>query len=371
MTPKIIALYLPQYHSIPENDRWWGNGFTEWTNVKKAEPLFAWHIQPKKPLNGNYYNLLNKNTVEWQTKLANEYGVYGFCYFHYYFQGKKLLEKPAENLLRWKDIPQKFCFFWANRSWCRTWTAYDGTTWAVEDEKSSENNGMLIEQTYGGEDDWRKHFAYLLPFFQDNRYIKKDGKPIFFIYKVGDISRANEMFELWNRLAQENRLPGIHLVSVNEEADNVPAIEAIAHYGFHKATGMSGAGMKAFFRLKHGIGRLLNISKLKKAVWDYEKMWQLMLNVEPYGNVPNYPGAFVNYDDTPRQGANGTVMRGATPELFARYLKKQLERAENVYHSEYILLDAWNEWGEGNYLEPDEEWKYGYLQALKEAVDKS
>lgn len=373
MKPKIISLYLPQYHAIPENDEWWGKGFTEWTNVKKAKPVFSWQTQPKMPLNDNYYNLLDRHTVEWQTELAAEYGVYGFCYFHYYFKGRKLLEKPAENLLKWKDIPQNFCFFWANDSWCRTWTAAKsgGTTWSVEDENTNNDKGMLMEQTYGDEKDWTIHFEYLLKFFKDGRYIKKDGKPLFFIYNISKIPQAVKMFGLWNQLARMNGFPGMHIVSVNEAADGIEGVEAIAHYGFHKASRSNFVGLtsKAFNKLKRDFGGLINSDKMKKDVWDYEKMWQLMLEVRPYGSLPNYPGAFVNYDDTPRKGSSGTVMKNASPKLFQKYLKIQLERAGSVFNSEYVLLDAWNEWGEGNYLEPDQEWGYGYLEALKRALE--
>ncbi len=376
---KIIALYLPQYHEIPENNEWWGKGFTEWTNVKKAKPIFDWQTQPKKPLNGNYYNLLNKETVQWQTELANKYGVYGFCYFHYYFNGRKILEKPAENLLKWKDIKQNFCFFWANVSWCRTWSnamTSAGTSWTVENGVLGVNQGkkVLLEQTYGEEKDWQKHFYYLLDFFKDDRYINKDNKPLFFIYQINDIPCAKEMFALWNNMAKEHGFDGIHLVSVNEEPSDVPSVEAIAHYGFHKASRsnlFTGIGNKIINRVKRDIGIKLNIDKYKKDVWDYETMWKNVIEVKPYGNLPNYPGAFVNYDDTPRRGADGTVMKNISPEIFKKYMEIQLNRSKTVFQSEYLLLDAWNEWGEGNYLEPDEEWKYAFLEALKQVVDEN
>lgn len=374
MESKIIALYLPQYHAIPENDKWWGKGFTEWTNVKKAKPIFDWQVQPKVPLNHNYYNLLDRKTVEWQTELANKYGIYGFCYFHYYFKGKKLLEKPAENLLAWSDINQKFCFFWANDSWCRTWTAVKGgTTWATEDEKNNAaDDGMLMRQTYGNKEDWISHFNYLLQFFKDDRYIKVNNKPMFFIYNISKIPCAKEMFATWELMALENGFDGVHIVSVNEGDNDIPQIEAIAHYGFHKASrsAFSGIVSKAANKVRRNVGSMLGIDRYQKDVWQYEKMWELVLSVKPYGKVQNYPGAFVNYDDTPRKGASGTVMKGVTPDLFEYYLRKQIKRAEKIFHSEYILLDAWNEWGEGNYLEPDEQWKYKYLEALHRALEK-
>lgn len=375
---KILALYLPQYHEIPENDAWWGKGFTEWVNVKRAKKLFKWQNQPKKPLGDNYYDLMNKETVKWQTDLAKKYGVDGFCYFHYYFKGRKILEKPAENLLRWKEIDHKFCFFWANVSWRRTWKNCSKekqhyTSWSPGEDNDSASEGILLEQTYGTVSDWETHFDYLLPFFKDDRYIKKDNKPIFFIYKINDIGCANEMFSLWNKKALEKGFDGIHLVSVNDEPIGVPEIEAIAHYGFHKAFGkglLGDIGQRIINKVKHSMGQLLSINYLKSNVYDYEDMWKKIISKEPYGDLPNYPGAFVNYDDTPRRGIDGFALRNSRPELFRKYMGIQLRRAKAVFKSDYILLDAWNEWGEGNYLEPDEENKYSFLEALRDAKEE-
>ena len=161
---KIIALYLPQFHEIPENNEWWGKGFTEWTNVKTAKPSFKGQYQPRIPLNNNYYNLTDVRAQEWQAKLAKEYGIYGFCYYHYWFEGKMLLEKPAEIMLKNLSVDMPFCFCWANHTWLRAW--------------ADKSNRTLIKQTYGTEEDWINHFNYLLPFFKDERYIKEDGKPI-------------------------------------------------------------------------------------------------------------------------------------------------------------------------------------------------
>lgn len=366
---KILACYLPQFHEIPENNEWWGKGFTEWTNVKKAKPLYNWHKQPKKPLNDNYYNLLDKDIVEWQTALANKYGLYGFCYFHYYFQGKLILEKPAENLLRWRDIDQRFCFFWANVTWSRTWTAAkNATTWVAEGYENKTGKDILLEQTYGSNDDWIAHFKYLLPFFKDERYIKVNGKPMFYIYKISDIDCINEMLATWDALAQENGLPGMHIVAVNDDAANIPGVEAIAHYGLPKVDVFNFTLLKN--KILHKFERFFRekFSGEKKDVWDYQKMWDNILSLKPYGNVPNYPSALVGYDDTPRRGENGVMLRNQTPELFEKNLKRQLWRAKNIYRSDYLLLTAWNEWGEGNYLEPDVECRYEYLERLQAAI---
>ena len=194
---KIIAYYLPQFHEVKENSEWWGKGFTEWVNVKKAKPLYRNHKQPNLPLENNYYDLLNKESVIWQTKLANEYGIDGFCYYHYWFKGKKILEKPAENLLKWKDILQNFCFCWANHDWKKTW---NGT------------NQILIKQEYGEEKEWEEHFQYLLSFFKDNRYIKIGNKPILMIFNAEAIPRVNERIEYYNKRCKEHGFEGIYII---------------------------------------------------------------------------------------------------------------------------------------------------------------
>src|ERR1017187_893797 len=164
----LIALYLPQYHRIKENDEWWGDGYTEWTAVKKAKALFRGHNQPKKPLGDNYYDLSDINAMRWQQGLARKYGVHGFCYYHYWFKGKRLLEKPVESMLATPDLTLPFCLSWANPSWTRTWYG--------------QTKEMLMQQDYGGKSDWREHFEYLLPIFRDSRYIRIDGKPMFIIH---------------------------------------------------------------------------------------------------------------------------------------------------------------------------------------------
>lgn len=360
---KLIAFYLPQFHRVKENDEWWGEGFTEWTNVKKAKPFVQGQVQPKIPLNGNYYDLTDKKTVEWQTQLMKYYGLSSFCYFHYWFMGRKLLEKPAENLLEWKDIDQPFCFAWANCTWARTWSAAKATEWVCNDNKTS-GTGILIEQLYGEEKDWREHYEYLSRFFHDERYIKKDNKPVFLIYKLHDIECAKEMFEDWNKWAKEEGFNGIHIVSMNEMPDDNKYVEAVARYGYysqyqrHYAQKVVNKVLRAF-RLKE---------KEFSLVFDYKKVWQGLLKEEPISNIQTYPGAVVTYDETPRRGNRAVYLKGASPDAFEKYLSKQIVNANTIYHADYIFIDAWNEWGEGNYLEPDEENGYGYLEALKNAI---
>ena len=188
---KPIAFYLPQYHSIPENDLAWGKGFTEWTNVKKAKPLFPGHYQPRIPLDQNYYNLEDSTVMKQQSVIAKDHGIFGFCYYHYWFKnGKKLLEKPIENMLKDPDVDIPFCLCWANESWTKRWNGRDGE--------------IIVEQDYGAIDDWKAHFNYLFEFISDSRYITLDGKPIIIIYKPDEIPCMNDMMECWQNLALEN-----------------------------------------------------------------------------------------------------------------------------------------------------------------------
>lgn len=205
--PKTIAIYLPQYHRVKENDEWWGEGFTEWTAVKQAESYYEGHSQPRVPLNENYYDLDDKHTLEWQAALARQYGIYGFCFYHYYFKnGRKILERPAENLLRWRDILLRYCFSWANMSWVRTWHNFTiRGSWASKFEQYVEGeSSVLLEQKYGEEADWIAHFNYLLPFFKDERYIKIDDKPFFVFHEISDIACITEMTSCWRTLAKKN-----------------------------------------------------------------------------------------------------------------------------------------------------------------------
>ena len=192
---KIIAFYLPQFHEIPENNKWWGKGFTEWVNVKKARPLFENHNQPRVPLNKNYYNLLDEKTQKEQVKLANDYGLYGFCFYHYWFDGKLLLEKPVEKFLKNKSLDTHFCICWANEHWTNAW--------------ANKEAKVLIEQKYGNKKEWKDHFDYLLNFFKDDRYIKENNKPLLVIYRPELIDCLKEMLEFWDEEAKKHGFAGL------------------------------------------------------------------------------------------------------------------------------------------------------------------
>lgn len=364
---KILAFHLPQFHTIPENDQWWGEGFTEWTNVKKAIPLYKGHIQPRCPLNDKYYNLLEKETMIWQNRLAQEYGIDGFCYFQYWFKGKKVLERPLENLLKWKEINQRFCLCWANNTWKRTWKKGAGTTWCIEDTKRNEEPGILLKQEYGQYVDWVKHYEYLRDFFKDVRYIKVDNKPMYLIYQISEIGCLNEMLECWNDLAINDGFAGIHVVSMNDYNFQSKYVEAVVQYE------------PGNINQKRPILKYLIRSKINYILgeygcqfrflnkYDYDTVWKRVLKEKPSKNIKTYTGAFVGYDSTPRQGRFAIIYKNSTPDKFEKYLTLQLKRTIKLYKSEFMFINAWNEWAEGNYLEPDKVNGYKYLEALKRA----
>lgn len=350
---KFLAIYLPQFHRLPENDEWWGEGFTEWTTVRAAERLFDGHNQPREPLNDNYYNLMEKETMRWQAELAIKYGIYGFCFYHYYFKnGRKILEKPAENLLKWKEINLRFCFCWANETWARTWSNISGAnTWTEKFEKVNEESGILLEQDYGNEEDWQKHFEYLLSFFKDERYIKIENKPIFIFYKSDDIPVFGEMLSLWNELAIQEGFSGIYSIAVNsfehEEADAV-LLHGPSAYENPKIVGESVP--------EEWINQI--------CCTDYEAVWKNAVNCIVAEDKKVYYGGFVDYDDTPRRGKLGSLLKNVHPDVFEEYM--YCMAVKNIaLHNEFVFINAWNEWGESNYLEPDKKNRYAYLEALK------
>lgn len=337
---KIIAFYLPQFHEIEENNRAWGKGFTEWDNVKKAVPLFDGHYQPREPLNDNYYNLLEPGTLDWQVKLAKKYGVYGFCFYHYWFRdGRRALEKPVEMLLNSIGTDMPFCFSWANEPWTKTWHGAAG-------EKE-----VLIEQRYGDEKQWKKHFDYLLPFFKDNRYIKVGGKPVFLIYQINKIGCFNKMADYWNMLANENGIPGIYIVDMLTGDGKVGRNKRIS----------------ASVDFEPGKEKRKSSSKKGKPNIDsYDEVCLQMINTVHKKN--EYRCIFVDYDDTPRRGMAGNVFPGSTPDKFGMYLQK-ITRLSQKEDNGFVFINAWNEWGEGNYLEPDKKNGYAYLEAVYMALN--
>lgn len=358
---KVIAFYLPQYHTFPENDRWWGKGFTEWTNVKKAKPLFKGHYEPRVPLNNNYYCLLDKETWQWQIDLAHKYGVYGFCFYHYWFSGKKLMNKPIELFLNNPDLHQKFCICWANETFSRRWNGHE------ED--------VLMKQEHGDEKEWREHFNYLLPFFKDPRYIKEDGKPLFILYKPEIFPNYTEMFELWNKLAIEAGLPGLKFgiqSAIWNNQKNVDDTHVDYRIMFepgytglrdgHDAQYYAGSAKCKLFMKTH---KLINSQPISFHGYCHDIIARKVTSDK------FIPGLFVNWDNTPRKHSNGSVTLDNDPEYFGEVCDQLIQKAKNEYHKDMIFINAWNEWAEGCYLEPDEKYGYSYLENLCSALKKN
>lgn len=313
---KIIAFYLPQFHEIPENNAWWGKGFTEWTNVRRAEPLFGGHYQPRVPMDGKYYDLSDgTKTQRWQCRIAREHGIYGFCFYHYWFDGHLLLEKPVEAYLKDKECGMPFCISWANENWTQAWV--------------SKENNILISQTYGDKDEWIRHFQYLLPFIKDERYITIDGSPLIVLYRpelIGD--KVGGMLACWNELAKENGLPEPVYAYQHPRSDALLeshkkhfrfAIEYQPHYAVQN--------MKRFGTLRRWKARINNFTEkyfgiqidVKNIVgrlnrhnqperFDYDSVWGNLLR-QP-ADRDRIPGVFVDWDNTPRRGYNGSLFMG-------------------------------------------------------------
>ncbi|MCR4651616.1 MAG: glycoside hydrolase family 99-like domain-containing protein [Lachnospiraceae bacterium] len=350
---QVIALYLPQFHRIPENDLWWGDGFTEWTNVKKAKPLFENHLQPRIPLNENYYDLSDPSVIPEQMKLAKEYGIDGFCFYHYWFAGKKLLEKPLENLLNEQNIPLNFMFCWANEPWTRTW---DGDMGSKQ---------ILINQDYGNEKEWEEHFQYLLPFFKRNEYIKKDGRPVIAIYRAADIKKRKEMLSFWNKLAIQNDFKnGLFIINTHRmDIDKEIPIYGDAIYDFEPFISQHFLPEKQVTNLHKPIDYM--DTKKEYPVQDYAKICDRMVQRYVFKGKNHYLGFFVGWDNSPRIGNRvWLTFENNTPDVVEYYFKIQYQRSLDL-ENDFLFINAWNEWGEGAFLEPDETYKYGYLEAIK------
>ncbi|MBF8457264.1 glycoside hydrolase family 99-like domain-containing protein [Kaistella sp. G5-32] len=351
---KFLAYYLPQYHQIPENDEWWGKGFTEWTNVKKAKPLFKGHQQPIEPGELGYYDLLHTPNIQKdQAKLAKEYGLDGFIYYQYWFgNGKMLLEKPAENMLKDRSIDMPFCFCWANETWKGIWHGLD-------------NPDTLIEQTYPGEEDYINYFNYLLPFFKDERYIRVDDKPLFVIYD--SLELPAEFIKLFRHLAIQNNLKGIYFMASNRGSNTIDYrtkgfdAKISGDYNVLLDTEINKA------RKVNLLDKLLRKVYLKKRnpiKLFYGKFFRKLQYST--ANVDTFPMVLPNWDNTPRSKLKGFLFANSSPEFFKLEIDKATQfLTKHEYTDKFIIIKSWNEWAEGNYIEPDQFNANKWLEALK------
>ena len=357
---KVMAYYLPQYHPFKENDEWWGPGFTEWTNVGKAKPLFKGHYQPKVPKDLGYYDLRVPEVAERQAELARSAGVTGFVYWHYWFgNGRKLLEMPAERMLQTLKPDFPFCFSWANHGWWRKSWIPNGS-----DE-------ILMAQEYPGIEDIDAHFYYCLPFFQDDRYMRYNGRPVFFIYKHIDYKEVSRFIDRWNFLAKhEGVSDGFYFSTGLLSHDTL--VDA-------KAKGFSSGILDVNAREKlipSFTERVIDYAKRKLGIkdlglpqkFDYLKLIEQAWTNDIYNQEDVIPMILPNWDHTPRSGKRGYLYTNTSPENFGRMLDKVLPLI-NRKQNKLIMLKSWNEWGEGNYMEPDLKYGHGFIDILRQKLD--
>ena len=357
---RFIALYLPQYHPTPENDIWWGKGFTEWVNVAKARPLFKGHVQPHIPADLGFYDLRLPEVREQQAELAKEAGVEAFCYWHYWFgNGKKMLDRPFREVLESGKPDFPFCLAWANHSWYKK-------TWNPD---TKEKDKLLIEQTYPGEEDYIYHFNSLLPAFRDNRYLRVNGKIFFIIYNALDFTDIKRFISLWRQLAKDNGLNDFYFVAQDFDSRNKDKIMNL---------GVDAIYNSDTFNIHHHLGTI-------KKVWLYiQRKYLHRPTIFEYKDAINHmviddcrhtgviPCISPNWDHSPRSGYNAIILHHPTPKLFKKIATRAINIVKNKPEEEQIvLIKSWNEWGEGNYMEPDLEFGHGYIQALREAIEET
>lgn len=379
MKPRIIGLYLPQYHPIPENDEWWGKGFTEWTNVAKARPQFRGHYQPRIPADLGFYDLRLPEVRELQAELAREAGLEGFCYYHYWFgNGKQLLERPFNEVLQSGKPNFPFCLCWANHDWTsKTW----------EKGKSLQHDSMIMQMHYSKEDHI-KHFNSILPAFLDSRYIKVDGKPLFAVWEPRAIPECRHYIDLWQDLAEKNGLNGIHFVGYTQNSSGRSTKDGHIslwdpNQSAERYREVLDLGFDAV--MSAGLGRAQTIcgGKWKKALYfaanhtflpisfrnDYARVMRHYYVPED-GWEDVYPTLLPQWDRTPRAGIKTDPLIDSTPEKFQISIEKALQLIANKQPEHQILfLKAWNEWGEGNYVEPDLKFGHGYILAIRSAIE--
>jgi lipopolysaccharide biosynthesis protein len=362
--PRLIAFNLPQFHPIPENDEWWGKGFTEWTNVVKAKPLFKGHYQPHLPADLGFYDLRLPEAREAQAALAKEYGIHGFCYYHYWFNGKRLLERPVNDICASGKPDYPFCLCWANENWTRVW---DGG-----------ENEILMQEVYSESDDLN-HIRTLIPIFQDRRYIQIDGKPLFLVYRANRLPSPLQTTEIWRREAVKAGIKGLYLVRVEsfpDESGNPLELGFDAALEFQPREALL-QGLRKFrghWWERHRLGTG-NRTYANHAIFPYADLVNRSIAME----LPPYP--FIRcvcpgWDNTARRKRGNRILQGSTPEEYQRWLTHTIRQAASgcsntTADQSIVFINAWNEWGEGNHLEPCQKWGRSYLEATLRTLSGS
>jgi hypothetical protein len=374
---KLLAFYFPQFHAIPENDEWWGKGFTDWVNVRGARPMFDGHYQPRVPLGNRYYDQSEKATIEWQIETARSHGVHGFCHYHYWFDGKQLLNTPTDIVMESKELDFPFCLAWANETWSRRWDGRD--------------HHILQEQTHRPDKAiWEAHFNYLFRAWSDERAIKVDGKPLFLIYRAHRVNQIGEMFDFWRELAHRRGLPGLYFATIKQYEFPMPEVlkhfDAVVQFQPFEAlyspdfevplpTIQRGRAVQLARRLlpekAQDVLRAVRYSLFEGLTfYDYDSVWKHILKAEREAGIPAFPGAFVDWDNTARYKKRARIFRGASPERFEHWFRQLVQvTAQRPAPEHFIFLNAWNEWAEGTYLEPDARYGSKYLEAVRRSLE--
>jgi len=353
-----IAINLPQFHAIPENNEWWGEGFTEWTNTRKCTPRFEDHYQPHEPSDLGYYDLTNLDALKDQAKLASEYGIYGFCFYHYWFNGKKVLEKPVDIILKNKDYTFPFCLCWANENWTRRWDGMD--------------KEVLLHQEYSFEDDLT-HIHHLFEYFKDERYITINGKPLFIVYRPSLFPNIKKTIEIWRTEARKMGIGELYICYM----------QAFAHVEDPKILGFDASiefqpdfnavwNKNPIEKIKAKIKKLLNIANITNEdfVFEYKSLVDKMIQ-KKRPQYKQFPGITPMWDNSARRAKGATIFHGSTPQLYGKWLRDILNKFKPYSKDEnFIFINAWNEWAEGNHLEPCKKWGKQYLETTKNSLNE-
>lgn len=361
-----IAIYLPQFHPVPENDEWWGKGFTEWTNVTKAKPLFKDHYQPHYPADMGFYDLRLPEIRQAQADLAKEYGIYGFCYYHYWFNGKRILEKPFQEVFESGKPDFPFMLCWANENWTRTW---DGG-----------ENQILLKQDYSPEDDLR-HIQALIPYFKDPRYIRINNKPVFAIYRSTILPDIDNTLRIWREEAAKHDLE-LYLcrfeswsMTGSEYLNSFDAAIEFAPFSNMKdIQRFSSRYDKLMCIIKHKINQLFQKpffpDRWAETIFKYDDIVSADKKRLASYSYKLFPCCSPGWDNTPRRKKERRIIINNTPEKFKEWFELQVNYLSDNFQDEekLVFINAWNEWAEGNHLEPCQKWGKAFLEQIKEVL---
>ncbi len=364
---RAIAFHLPQFHPIAQNDQWWGKGFTEWTNVTKTKPSFPGHYQPHLPADLGFYDLRLPEAREAQAALAKQYGIHGFCYYHYWFNGQRLLERPFHEILKSGEPDFPFCLCWANENWSRRWDGCD--------------QEILMGQNYGDDDDI-DHIRWLVGAFRDPRYIRIKERPLLMVYKLSHLPNPARTIELWRKEANAQGVGELFICNVEAAADE---------HGLVQKCGLDAAvefapdwvvlpPKKRANTLTHQLSRRPRLQKLaaqlglaqpwlnQHRVFSYPELMKNMLGKKPVDYL-RFPCVTPSWDNAARRQSDATILEGSSPELYQKWLSAAVKKAKLAQPEDPIVfINAWNEWAEGNHLEPCQRYGHAYLEATREAL---